>query len=139
MELNLDKSKVELLKELQRNTSDRLSYQRLTTLLMLHNKFSPSTIAENLGIDTSTVYRHHNQYQSSQNFDTYLDTYYKPCVGKLIPSQIELIKAYVRANICHSSLQVLTYIKTTFKVDYKPDSVIALLHRLGRFAAAICL
>jgi transposase len=131
MELNLDKSKVDLLKELQRNTTDRMSYQRLTTLLMLHNKFSPLTIADNLGIDPTTVYRYYKQYQSSPDFDTYLETHYKPCVGKLTSLQKELIKAYVRANICHTSLQVLTYIKVNFNVTYKSDSVIALLHRLG--------
>ena len=40
---------------------------------MLHNKFKPTVIAENLGIDTSTVYRHFHQYQTSPNFDVYLD------------------------------------------------------------------
>jgi transposase len=131
MELILEKSHLELLKELQHNTSDRATYQRLTTLLMLHNKFSVKDISENLGIDPSTVNRHYNQYISSKNFDTYLESHYKPCAGKLNDEQLQSVKAYVQANICHSSLKVLDYIKTTFTVIYKPDSVIALLHRLG--------
>jgi hypothetical protein len=36
----LEKEQLRLLKELQQNTSDRDTYQRLTTLLMLHNKFT---------------------------------------------------------------------------------------------------
>lgn len=131
MELNLESSQIDLLKELQRNTSDRDTYQKLTTLLMLHNKFKPTVIAENLGIDTSTVYRHFHQYQTSPNFDVYLESHYKPCVGKLTAEQKEVVKSYVRANICHSSLKVKSYIKETFGVEYKPDSVIVLLHRLG--------
>ena len=131
MKLILEKSQMALLQELQRNTSDRDTYQKLTTLLMIHQKYPFQEIAFILGIDTSTVYRHFNQYIQCQNFDNYLATHYKPCVGKLNSQQHQQVKAYVRANICHSSLQVLAFIKDKFGVIYKPDSVIVLLHRLG--------
>jgi transposase len=131
MELILEKSQIELLKELQHNTSDRLTYQKLTTLLMLHNKFSAEVISENLGISPSSVNRHYHQFCSSRSFDDYLETHYKPCVGKLTEQQKQHVKTYVEAHICHSSLQVLAYIKQTFGVIYQPDGVIALLHRLG--------
>jgi hypothetical protein len=52
-------------------------------------------------------------------------------VGKLTELELQAVKSYLEANSCHSSLQVLSYIITTFGVVYKPDSVIALLHRLG--------
>jgi hypothetical protein len=52
-------------------------------------------------------------------------------VGKLTEAQLQAVKSYVEANICHSSLQVLSYINITFGLVYKSDSVIALLHRLG--------
>jgi transposase len=131
MELSLEESQIDMLQELQRNTSDRLTYQKLTTLLMLHKKYPISEIAFILGVDESTIYRHYHLYNSSKNFDSYLALHYKPCVGKLTDEQKELVQIYVKANICHSSLQVLQYIKDTFGVEYKPDSVIVLLHRLG--------
>ena len=131
MEIFLEKSQLELLKELQSNTSDRHTYQKLTTLIMIHNKFSSNTIAENLGIHSSTVNRHYNEYQSIKDFDKYIETHYKPYVGKLSEQQKALIKTYVQTNICQSSLKVLSYIKDSFGIEYKPDSVIALLHRLG--------
>ena len=127
MELILDISQLALLKELQHNTSDSDTYQRLTTLLMIHNK----EISDNLGIDKSTVHRHYHQYTSSRNLDTYLESHYKPCMGKLNAAQLQKVKEYVQTHICHSSLKVLDFIKTTFAVIYKPDSVIILLHRLG--------
>ena len=131
MELILDISQLALLKALQHNTSDSDTYQRLTTLLMIHNKFSPQEISDNLGIDKSTVHRHYHQYTSSRNVDTYLESHYKPCMGKLNAAQLQKVKEYVQTHICHSSLKVLDFIKTTFAVIYKPDSVIILLHRLG--------
>ncbi len=131
MELIFEKSQIDLLQELQRNTSDRLTYQKLTTLLMLHKQYPISEIAFILGVDASTIYRHYHHYQSSKNFDNYLELHYKPCVGKLTDQQKELVKAYVAANVCHSSLDVLAYIRDSFQVEYQPDSVIALMHRLG--------
>ncbi len=131
MELILEKLQLSLLQDLQRNTSDRATYQKLTTLLMIHQKYPFPEIAFILGIDTSTVYRHYHQYIQSKNFDDYLATHYKPCQGKLTHEQNEQVHAYVGANICHTSLQVLNFIKDKFGVIYKPDSVIVLLHRLG--------
>jgi transposase len=131
MELILEISQLALLKELQRNTSDRHTYQKFTTLIMIYNKFSSLTIAENLGVNPSTVNRHYNEYQSVQDFDKYVASHYQPCIGKLTNEQKQLVTAYVQSNICHSSLKILTYIKDTFNIEYKPDSVIALLHRLG--------
>jgi transposase len=131
MELKLEKVQIDLLKELQRNTSDRLVYQKLTTLLMLHHGYPSIEISELLGIDPSTVNRHYKQYISCNNFEQYLETHYKPCVGKLTQEQKVQIKLYVESTICHSSLKILDYIKTTFEVEYSQDGVIALLHRLG--------
>lgn len=90
-----EKSQLELLKELQSNTSDRHTYQKFTTLIMIHNNFSSTTIAENLGIHPSTVNRHYKEYQSVKDFDKYVATHYKPCVGKLTEQQKVLIKTYV--------------------------------------------
>jgi response regulator of citrate/malate metabolism len=88
MGLILEISQLELLKELQHNTSDRDTYQRLTTLLMIHNKFSAQEISDNLGIDKSTVHRHYHQYISSRNLNFYLESHYKPCAGKLNDEQL---------------------------------------------------
>ena len=131
MEFKLDKVQIAKLKELQRNTSDRLVYQKLTTLLMLHHGYSALEVSELLGINSTTVYRHYHQYVSSGDFELYLTTHYKPCVGKLSDQQETAVKEYVMSHVCHSSLDVLAYIETTFGISYSQDGVIALLHRLG--------
>lgn len=96
MGLKLEKVQIDLLKELQRNTSDRLTYQKLTTLLMLHHGYPAVEISELLGIDSSTVNRHYHQYLSSQDFNIYLGLHYKPCVGKLTESQKVFLKSYIK-------------------------------------------
>ena len=52
-------------------------------------------------------------------------------MGKLNEAQLQKVEAYVQTHICHSSLKVLDFIRTTFEVIYKPKCVIILLHRLG--------
>ena len=130
MELVLTESQLRLLKELQRNTSDRTTYQKLTTLLMLHKQYPTWEIADTLGIDASTVNRHYHQYGQSRDFDQYLQSHYKPYQGKLNEQQLQAVKAYVNEHLCSSSLVVQAYIGQQYGVSYTQEGVIALLHRL---------
>lgn len=131
MELILEISQLDLLRELQRNTSDRLTYQRLTTLIMIHRRMPVIEIADILGVDESTIYRHYNQYKISPDFDSYLASHYKPCVGKLTQVQLSELKTYIQSNLCRSSNQVRVYIEKQYGVTYSCDGIIAVLHRLG--------
>ena len=105
MELILEISQLDLLRELQRNTSDRLTYQRLTTLIMIHRRMPVIEIADILGVDETTIYRHYNQYKISLNFESYLASHYKPCVGKLTQVQLIELKTYIQDNLCRNSNQ----------------------------------
>jgi transposase len=131
MGLILEISQIDLLRELQRNPSDRLTYQRLTTLIMIHRGLSVIAIADLLGVDESTIYRHYNQYKNSPDLANYLQSHYKPCVGKLTQLQLIELKAYLKANLCHNSNQIRDYIEKQYGVIYTCDGVIGLLHRLG--------
>lgn len=97
---------------------------------MLYNKFSAQELSDNLGINQPSIVITINIFHS-RNLDTYLESHYKPCPGKLNDYLLQKVKAYAQTHICHSALKVLDFIKTTFGVVYKPDSVIVLLHRLG--------
>jgi len=131
MELILTESQLVLLKELQGNTSDRTTYQKLTPLLLLHKQYPTRQIADTLGIDASRVNRHYHHYQQSQDFDHYLQTHYKPYQGKLTEEHLEQVKAYVNEQLCNSSLMVKTYIEQAYAISYTQQGLIALLHRLG--------
>jgi transposase len=131
MELILEISQLNLLRELQRNTSDRITYQRLTTLIMIHRQMPVAEIADILGVDESTIYRHYNQYKSVPNFDNYLEKHYKPCTGKLNKVQLAELTVYLTNNLCRNSNQIRAYIESHYKIIYTCDGVIALLHRLG--------
>ena len=131
MTLQFSESELSLLKELQRNTSDRDTYQKLTTLIMLYNKLSQAFIAEMLGVDRTTINRHFHSFQSASNFEDYLSVHYKPCIGKLSSEQLELVKQYVSSHVCSTAASVAAFIFKTFQIAYSESGTTALLHRLG--------
>lgn len=131
MTLNFSESELSLLKELQRNTSDRDTYQKLTTLIMLYNKLSQEFIAEMLGIDRTTVNRHFRSFQLSSSFEDYLSSNYKPCTGKLSSEQLGTVKEHVSSHLCGTAAEVAAFISKTFQVEYSESGATALLHRLG--------
>ena len=131
MTLQFSESELSLLKELQRNTSDRDSYQKLTTLIMLYNKLSQEFIAEMLGVDRTTVNRHFRSFQSASSFEDYLSVHYKPCTGKLSLEQLAAVKEYVSLHLCSTAASVAVFIAKTFQIEYSESGATALLHRLG--------
>ena len=131
MSIILESSQLSMLRELQRNTSDRVVYQKLTVVLMLHNGFSRQAIADNLGLDPSTISRYSRQFVQSTDLKTYLQTHYKPCEGKLTQTQLETVRAYLQTNLCQAAHQVAGFILDSFGIVYQPNSVVNLLHRLG--------
>jgi transposase len=88
-------------------------------------------IADILGVDESTIYRHYNQYKSIPNLDNYLEKHYKPCVGKLKKDQLAELKAYIQSNLCRNSNQIRDHIEKKYGIIYTCDGIIALLHRLN--------
>lgn len=98
---------------------------------MLYNNFSQEIAAEILGVDRSTIHRHYQTYKASKDFNAYIATHYKPCVGKLSEEQLAIVSTYVSDNLCKESLQVKDFIEQIFGIRYSIGGVIALLHRLG--------
>lgn len=76
MSINFSSSEYILLQELQGNTSDRDSYQKLTVLIMLHQKHKPTAIALALGIHPTTIYRYIQEHELLHDFDKYLEKHY---------------------------------------------------------------
>ncbi len=76
MLLTLTLDELDLLKRFQRNASERSSYVKVTTIILLAKGLSPAEVADYLGIDSSTAYRYLNSYKLD-GLDKYLSTDYK--------------------------------------------------------------
>jgi transposase-like protein len=61
MKIELTEERLSELKQYQHNVNGT-DYIKVTSILMLHQGFSPRSISESLGIDLSTVYRYASLY-----------------------------------------------------------------------------
>lgn len=131
MEVYFTEGELKILKARQRSASDSSIYIKYTVLIMLHNKRSVLLIATDLGMSISTIENYYYQYKRTGNLDEYIQTHYKPYIGRLSKESKEKIKQYVRDNLCRCSDKVRQYIKDELGVEYCTDSVVKLLHKLG--------
>ena len=86
--MGLESSQLSLLRELQRNTTDRLAYQKLTVMPMLRSGFSRQTVADKQCIDP---YVDNARCHHSKQVAQYLDSprirlhFLPPCSPNLNP------------------------------------------------------
>lgn len=130
MEKFLSLSERDLLSKLQRSVSEKLKYIRITVLLLLDKGRSATEIAEDLGIDGSTVYRYKQAYDAD-GLDIYLETNYKGRWGLLSCIELSRLRAELERTLYTESKQIIEYIRTHFKVRYSASGVRDLLHRIG--------
>lgn len=130
MESFLTTSQRDRLSLLQRKVVDKSKYVRVTVLLLLDKGRSVTAIADDLGIDQSTVYRYKQVYEAD-GLDIYLETNYKGKWGLLSCIEISILRKELERMLYTESKQVREYIRTTFGVDYGESGVKNLLHRIG--------
>jgi transposase len=126
----LSQSEQAYLRKLQRSLSDRHRYIQVTVILLLDKGRSAQEVAEDLGIDDSTVYRYKKAYES-EGLENYLQTDYKGKWGLLSSIEISNLRAELNSRLFTTSQEVALYIKKEFGHNYSPSGVIALLHRIG--------
>lgn len=130
MALHLTDEERDSLKRYQRNVSDRSSYVKVTTILLLHKGLAPIEIADILGIDISTIYRYGNSY-SQDGVDKYLSTDYKGYWGLLSSHQISELRKELNTNLYTDSKDLAQWIKNRWGIIYTSSGVVDLLNRIG--------
>lgn len=130
MESFLTKSHRDHLSMLQRKVIDKPKYVRVTVLLLLDKGRSVSVIADDLGIDESTVYRYKQVYDAD-GLDVYLETNYKGRCGLLSCVEISVLRKELELKLYTESKQIREYIRITFGIEYSESGVKNLLHRIG--------
>jgi transposase len=130
MVLHLTEPELTLLRQLQRTTTDRVGYVKVTVLILLHKQLTAQEVAEYLGIDDATVYRYRNQYQQ-QGLTPYLATHYKGYWGLLSSTQLAELRTQLATNLYTTSEQIAAWIQARWAIVYSPSGLRALLHRIG--------
>ena len=120
-----------LLRLKQRTERDKQRYVRITTMLMLHDGYSPSEVAEALGIDASTVHRYVHRFTERGDIEAYLQNDFRGSTAALSDAQIMQLCDELNDRLYRNSAEVREYIRRTFGLKYTRRHVRRLLKSLG--------
>ncbi len=130
MLIQLDDPNRQLLRQLQKTESAKRDYVKITVILMLDQGFDSDQTALALGIDHTTVYRYAQSYRSLGIKD-FLGDAYQGWWGRLDSQQLGQLQTELRRGFYTSAQTVVQWIKTRFAIEYHPQGLVKLLHRLG--------
>jgi transposase len=119
-----------LLKQEQRKTRDKKIYVKVTIILMLDKGFTPQQVAEVLGIDDATVYRHKERYET-EGLQEYLKDRHFNYKGTITDEEKEIIKKEVATKFYRTATEVRDYISKALGKKLSVSAVTKLLLRLG--------
>jgi transposase len=128
--VDLDKDTRLSLKRIQKNAVDRTIYIKLTVILMLDRGVQTETIADDLGIDLSTLFRYQADYLTLK-LEDYLKADYLAYTGRLTAEQETILVAELQSQLYLTIQAIRQFILVKFGINYTLQGVTALVHRLG--------
>jgi transposase len=120
---------IESLRCYQRNVRGK-EYIKVTSILMLSKGLSAEIVSDSLGIDLSTVYRYWTTYKG-KGLESFLENLHKGYWGMLSSLQISRLRMELKNTIYTDSRSIALWIKNSFGIEYTPEGVVDLLHRIG--------
>jgi transposase len=130
MLVQLDDTDRQLLRQLQKTESAKRDYVKITVIIMLDRGKALDEVADLLGIDHTTVYRYAQSYRSL-GLKGFLGDAYRGWWGRLDSQQLSQLQAQLGRGFYTCAQAVAEWIKTKFSVQYHPQGLVKLLHRLG--------
>jgi transposase len=130
MKLKLTELEKAELKKLQHHAGEKSVYVKVTVLLMLDKGRSIPEVAEDLGLDDSTIYRYFNLY-TKEGLDKYLFAEYKGYLGRMTSEQLEELRQELKDRLYTDSKEIVRWVSEKWGIQYTPPGMIALLHRMG--------
>src|ERR1700722_7050739 len=105
------------IEELRRKANDRRLFQRLSALLWIDEGCTREEVGHRLGVTSRQVGDWLRIFRK-KGLKELCTLHYKGDPGKLKPAQIDKLKEEIAKGAFHSALQVSTWIKDTFGVQY---------------------
>ncbi len=119
-----------LLRQAQYACRGKAGYVPVTVLLMLDHGRSAAAIAQDLGLDESTVHRYAQTCQQ-QGLATLLAKAAPGYAGRLSSVQVAELRAEIGRTLYTDCRQLVDWLATTTGITYSISGLTDLLHRLG--------
>ena len=114
MKINLSSEEQRVLELQHSKEKDRRKADRIKSILLRHENWSLGKIAQALRIHNDTVSRYISDYLNNGS----LDFNYQGSNEKLSPEQSEELIQHLEANLYRKVMEIVAYVKTTYKVTY---------------------
>jgi len=119
-----------ILQEAHHNSRLRKSADRIKAILLLDGGFSYEQVAEILLLDDMTVRRYEKEYKKT-GVDGLLESRYHGTEGFLTEFQEKEVVNYLRAHICQTVKEAVSYVNSTYGKIYSIAGMTHLLHRIN--------
>ena len=119
-----------ILKEAHLAAREKRHADRIKTILLLNDGWRYEQIAKALLLDDATLRRYLKLYQD-EGLDALVENRYKGKNAKLTEEQCAALKAHLEEIIYLSAKPIVAYVAQSFGVNYTPEGLTHLLHRLG--------
>lgn len=129
--LTIDPNERIELTKIARITKDAKTQKRILIILALADNYSATEVAALFLVDVDTVNKWRNKFKRRRLLTDWLTTSCQGYEGKLTTEQEQAISDYVGKELITDSKQVIDYISDTFAINYTPNGVTKLLHRLS--------
>lgn len=116
--------------EARSNTGDKLTYMKLSVLVLLDEGFGQMEISRLLGISLGTVNGCKTKYDSD-GLDKFLDRHYVPYAGKLDIEQLAQLDEQVEQGLYSTCSAICQWVEKHFGVAYTESGMRAILRKLG--------
>lgn len=126
----LTKEEIVVLKKAHRSIRDKKMADRIKAVLSLNEGFEYSYVARILLLDEATLNRYVRRFKK-KGIIGLLEMKYTGGATRLILSQEQELKNYLKENTKRTAKEIADYIFLTYKVKFSVIGVTKLLHRLG--------
>ena len=130
MKLSLSATERVLLQQAQRACRGQAGYVPVTVLLMLDHGRAAAAIAQDLGLDESTVYRYAGAYRD-QGLVAMLAAERPGYAGLLSAEQAAALRAEIGRTLYTDCRQLVAWLAAAHGVRYSVSGLTDCLHRLG--------
>ena len=130
MTVTLSDSERQLLRQAQRASRGKAGYVPVTVLLLLDRGRAVAAIAEDLGLDETTVYRYAQTYRL-KGLPGYLAAEQPGYWGLLTSAQLAGLGRELSQTLYTDCRAIAAWLAATYGVRYSVSGLTDLLHRLG--------
>ena len=130
MTVTLTNSERQHLRQLQKQRRDEDGYVKVTVILLLDKRRPLASVADDLGLDETTVYRYARAF-TTLGVDKYLAHEQPGYWGLLTSAHLAHLCREVNATLYTDCSALQAWLLRTYRVAYSVSGLTDLLHRLG--------